>query len=345
METIAMAYDIIGDVHGHADLLEALLQKMGYHHRAGAWRHPERTAIFVGDLIDRGAHQVRTLRMVRSMIDAGSARATMGNHEFNAIAWATPDPQNSNNHLRHRHGEKGRKNRDQHRAFLADVREDTAEHRKWIDWMMELPVWIEEPEFRVVHACWSPKHAEALRPHLREGNRLTPELIEQASRHGTEMHAAIETLLKGEEVALPDGISYRDKDGHERDRTRTKWWNPELTTYREACIGTRPDHLPDQEIVGRETIPEPDRPTFVGHYWLSPRSEMTPRTRRVACVDYSAGKGGPLSAYRFDGETELSAAKFVAAWPKRGSAARAFLEAWPKTASVSVRPLYGRTSA
>ena len=83
---MTFAYDVIGDVHGHADRLEALLQKMGYSHRAGAWRHPERTAIYVGDLIDRGPHQVRTLEMVRAMIDAGSARATMGNHEFNAIA-------------------------------------------------------------------------------------------------------------------------------------------------------------------------------------------------------------------------------------------------------------------
>jgi hypothetical protein len=29
---------------------------------------------------------------VRAMIDAGAARAVMGNHELNAIAWATPDP-------------------------------------------------------------------------------------------------------------------------------------------------------------------------------------------------------------------------------------------------------------
>lgn len=308
-----MAYDVVGDVHGQADRLEALLRKLGYKHQRGAWRHPERTVVFVGDLIDRGAHQVRTLQLVRSMIDAGSARATMGNHEFNAIAWATPDPQNAGHHLRPRHGEKGTKNRHQHQAFLTDVGEDTPEHREWIDWMSELPVWIEEPGFRVVHACWSPTHVEALRPHLREGNRLTSETVEQASRKGHGAHAAIETLLKGEEVTLPEGFAFADKDGNERREIRTKWWDASLTTYRSACLGTDPELLPDQEIAGRTPMPAPDRPTFVGHYWLHPASEMTPRSDRVACVDYSAGKGGPLVAYRFDGEPNLSANKFIAA--------------------------------
>jgi hypothetical protein len=313
LEDMAIAYDVIGDVHGHADRLDALLQKMGYIYRVGAWRHPERTAIYVGDLIDRGPHQVRTLEIVRAMIDAGSARATMGNHEFNAIAWATCDPMNDGDHLRTRQGAKGSKNRHQHQVFLSDVGEDTPQHREWIAWMSELPLWIEEPSFRVIHACWSPDHVEAIRPHLREKMLLTSELVEHASRKGHAMYAAIETLLKGEEVSLPEGSSFLDKDGHQRHEIRTQWWDPTLTTYRQACIGLSPDVVPDDDIVGRQYIPEPDRPTFIGHYWLNERSDMMPRSRHVACVDYSAGKGGPLVAYRFDGETELSADKFIAA--------------------------------
>ncbi len=310
---MSLAYDIIGDIHGHADRLEALLQKMGYHHQGGAWRHPGRTAIFVGDLIDRGPHQVRTLEIVRGMIDAGSGRATMGNHEFNAIAWATRDALNEGDHLRTRQGAKGQKNRHQHQAFLSDVGEDTPLHREWIAWMSELPLWIEEPTFRVVHACWSPAHVEAIKPHLRHDTLLTPELVDQASRKDHEMYAAIETLLKGEEVSLPGGSSFPDKDGHTRHEVRTQWWDSTLTTYRQACIGLRPEIVPDDEITGRECIPEPDRPTFIGHYWLNPKTAMAPRSRRVACVDYSAGRGGPLAAYRFDGENELSSDKFIAA--------------------------------
>lgn len=74
-----MGYDIIGDVHGHASKLTALLGRLGYRHRLGAWRHPDRSAIFVGDLIDRGKGQCETIRIAREMLDAGTAQAVMGN--------------------------------------------------------------------------------------------------------------------------------------------------------------------------------------------------------------------------------------------------------------------------
>jgi len=40
--------------------------------------------------------------MVRHMVDAGSALAVMGNHDFNAIAWYLPDPANPGDYLRPR---------------------------------------------------------------------------------------------------------------------------------------------------------------------------------------------------------------------------------------------------
>ena len=81
-----MAYDIIGDIHGQADKLHALLGKLGYRYRQGAYRHPSRTVIFVGDFIDRGPRQVESVMTARRMVDAGFAMAVMGNHEFNAMA-------------------------------------------------------------------------------------------------------------------------------------------------------------------------------------------------------------------------------------------------------------------
>ena len=53
-------YDVIGDVHGHADKLEGLLRQMGYDECSGKSANRERQAIFVGDLIDRGKTQRRT---------------------------------------------------------------------------------------------------------------------------------------------------------------------------------------------------------------------------------------------------------------------------------------------
>ena len=60
-----MNYDIIGDIHGHCDKLEALLRTMGYRETSGTWRHPERTVIFVGDFVDRGPAQLRTVQTAR----------------------------------------------------------------------------------------------------------------------------------------------------------------------------------------------------------------------------------------------------------------------------------------
>ena len=101
-----MNYDIIGDIHGHASALRTLLAKLGYQENQNTYRHPDRTAIFVGDFIDRGPQQVETVNLVRRMVDAGSALAVMGNHEFNAIAWHTPDPNNPGDYLRPHHSAK-----------------------------------------------------------------------------------------------------------------------------------------------------------------------------------------------------------------------------------------------
>ena len=62
------------------------------------------------------------------MVDAGSALAVMGNHELNAIAWHTPDPDEPGEYLRPRIPQPkwGAKNRTQHEAFLAEVEADPA---------------------------------------------------------------------------------------------------------------------------------------------------------------------------------------------------------------------------
>ncbi|MFD4689353.1 polynucleotide kinase-phosphatase [Streptomyces sp. NPDC058463] len=71
-------FDIIGDIHGCSSELESLLGKLGYTDGA----HPEgRTAVFVGDLVDRGPDSPGVLRRVMSMVSAGNALCVPGNHE------------------------------------------------------------------------------------------------------------------------------------------------------------------------------------------------------------------------------------------------------------------------
>ncbi|PTH89457.1 polynucleotide kinase-phosphatase [Streptomyces sp. A244] len=71
-------FDIIGDIHGCAAELEALLGKLGYVDGV----HPEgRTAVFVGDLVDRGPDSPGVLRRVMAMVKSGNALCVPGNHE------------------------------------------------------------------------------------------------------------------------------------------------------------------------------------------------------------------------------------------------------------------------
>ncbi|MGO4458186.1 polynucleotide kinase-phosphatase [Streptomyces sp. M-16] len=71
-------FDIIGDVHGCASELETLLGKLGYEDGV----HPDgRTAVFVGDLVDRGPDSPGVLRRVMGMAGSGNALCVPGNHE------------------------------------------------------------------------------------------------------------------------------------------------------------------------------------------------------------------------------------------------------------------------
>ncbi|NLU71925.1 polynucleotide kinase-phosphatase [Streptomyces sp. HNM0575] len=81
-------FDIVGDVHGCRAELESLLERLGYalvrddEGRPVDARHPEgRTAVFVGDLVDRGPDSPGVLRLVMGMTEAGNALCVPGNHE------------------------------------------------------------------------------------------------------------------------------------------------------------------------------------------------------------------------------------------------------------------------
>ncbi len=79
-------FDIIGDVHGCLTELEVLLSKLGWTFADGRWAHPEgRTAVFVGDLVDRGPDSPGVLRLVMGMVADGTALCVAGNHEAKLV--------------------------------------------------------------------------------------------------------------------------------------------------------------------------------------------------------------------------------------------------------------------
>jgi len=303
-----MNRDVIGDIHGQYDKLVELLVTLGYRENGGVWGHPDRTAIFVGDLIDRGPKQLETVNLVRAMVGSGSAQCILGNHEFNAIAWVTPDPDHPGKFLRDHH-KPG--NREQHEAFL-NVVEGTHRQREITDWFRTLPLWLDFPGLRIVHACWHQPSIDLLQRAMGTNQRLTDEMILFGSRKGHPIYAAIEIVCKGLEVELPAGISFKDKEGKVRNEVRVRWWEQDLSTYRKAAIGPAGDMemIPDAPMPTEwMSHPYVGPPVLFGHYWFT--GTPTVISPRFACLDYSAARDGPLVAYRFDGEKELSSDKLT----------------------------------
>ncbi|MDQ1355026.1 MAG: hypothetical protein QG657_5335, partial [Acidobacteriota bacterium] len=193
-------YDFIGDVHGHASRLVKLLEKLGYHAFNGYYGHSNRRVVFVGDLIDRGNENFKTLEMVKAMVDNGQALIVMGNHEFNALCFHTRGK--DGNFLRP-HNEK---NIRQHKKMLEEIAERGENTWKiFLEWFRRMPLFLEMDGFRVVHACWDRQAADfaGSTDIMDAEGRLTDGFLAEASKKGTEAYDAVEILLKGKEILLP----------------------------------------------------------------------------------------------------------------------------------------------
>ena len=304
-------YDIIGDIHGCVKTLQALLLTLGYKKITDDWQHPEgRKVIFVGDFVDRAVYQRETVELAKTMVESGNALAVMGNHEFNAIAYHTQHPDVQGEYLRP-HSEK---NAQQHRAFLAAYSDDAEAKEAAIAWFKTLPLFLELDDFRVVHACWDEAAMAVIAPLLGVNHTLTDELLLKSTCEGAAEFEAVEILLKGKELLLPNNVSFLDKDGNSRRHIRTKWWGTEaVPTYRSLYMGPPlVEALPDETVAVEQLVRYDDdaKPVFIGHYWLT--GEPKPLASNIVCVDYSVAKpAGHLVAYRFDDDVMIDQKHFV----------------------------------
>ncbi|MEO7175447.1 MAG: metallophosphoesterase [Saprospiraceae bacterium] len=299
--------DFIGDIHGHADKLEELLLKLGYVKNRGAYSHPNRKVLFVGDYIDRGPKIRESLQIVRSMVESNNAIALMGNHEYNALCFHFQETDGG--HLRKHQI----KNIVQHYETLKQFQNREAEWEDYLEWFKTLPLFYETESFRAVHACWDSNNIAYLRQILID-DRLTEELIYQSVEKGTALNEAIDQTLKGKEMKMTDGLFFIDKDGTKRTEIRIKWWeDPLVMTYK--SISVEPiDNLPEQpieilEFDSNEFYHSNKKMVFFGHYWL--KGDPSLYKTNICCLDYSVAKGGKLVAYRFDGEKDLDSNNFV----------------------------------
>jgi hypothetical protein len=301
-------YDLVGDIHGELSALERLLARLGYREADGRYARPAgRKLIFLGDFIDRGPDSRGVLRLVRRLLDEDLALAIMGNHEFNFV------------HARSR-GNDGQSLRpgkdDQIAETLASFAGHEDEIPDWVEWMKDLPFFLDLGDLRVVHAAWMTGDIA----YLADKSLHDREFLLESARRGSPAWAATERVLKGVELEMPDGISFLDSNGIPRRHMRVRWWG-ELTglSWQEIAFPLV-QRLPEGEaqLNGLEAFPAygPDEPpVFFGHFKLVNGYPVAPQAANVATLDYGLGHGGPATAYRWSGERVLDAANFVQVTP------------------------------
>jgi hypothetical protein len=311
-------YDIIADVHGRFDKLTALMERLGYQPAADGFIPPAgHRALFLGDLIDTKPGYpfpggVRaTLRAVKAMCDRGDALCLMGNHEFNAICFHTKGPDGEWLKIR------GKGNVRTHLGTLEDFPDyaDPASEWStvWMPWMKSLPVALDLGGFRAVHACWHPAHL----PVLLEGNFEDYDFLVASADQSSPEGMAVEAVLKGVEVPLPEGSFFITPVGSRKHEIRVRWWElPDSGIGYDGLVFPINPSIPSDPVSTESFAQIPGypldaSPVFFGHYLKPADSPRHPERHNVACLDHAAATGGPLVAYRYKGESQIKPEHYV----------------------------------
>lgn len=276
-----MIYDVIGDVHGMRRALENLLVKLGYTNRDGVYCSPERRAIFVGDIIDRGPEIPATCDIIRGMIEAGAgAGIVMANHEANLLAMHVGHPIHEGEYCRRRSSRN-----------LAQVHETIEQFDNQLDeamdWFSTWPLWLELDDMLVFHACWRGK-AEL---DLAGIDKLNAKNIKRIFAQN-KLLASYNNLLKGPEFSLGRG---RQKDGYD---VRYLWFAREQVSDAVERTGVH-DYANHIHKNGQRLKDfhhgKNGKLLFFGHYSMHGAPRLF--QKNAICVDFSNRKKGCLTAY------------------------------------------------
>jgi hypothetical protein len=300
-------YDIIGDLHGHYDLLVRLLKKMGYEADGNSFKHSKRKVIFTGDFINRGPEIRATVRLVKQMVDSGNALAVIGNHELNAILYSTID----------KSGKSLRKHLPRYKLplmkTLDEYKKKSDEFQETIQWFRHLPLYLDLGDLRVVHGGWNEQHIKTFEEYLNGEPKLKKSLLKEYL-YGNELTEAMDGLLKGKEFKLPSDLLLKDNKGIVRRNFRMKWWSkPDGKTFEDIAFGNRfqlpPYTIPLELLPQVSPYDADDPPVFMGHYCLEQRAEIF--QSNICCIDSCVVRSQILSAYRWDGEKILDESKLI----------------------------------
>lgn len=277
--------DIVGDVHGEIDALRSLLAHLGYAHDGR--EHPaHRRLVFVGDLCDRGPDSPAVVQLVSGLVRGGAAQCILGNHELNVLRG------------QHKHGNAWITNpeHDENTSQYSCAVASTGQREAFGAFFRTLPLALERPDLRVVHAAWDDDAIAVLRE-CRDDN------ITAFARLEDQANAALAMLLPRKQDALePHRHGLRD----ERYRMPAL---PEVGTYDEQKqtlnpvrrVTSGPERATDHPFFATGEWRFCDRARWwdeythdaavvFGHYW-----RLASRT-----ADVSGGKPDLFAAYGID---------------------------------------------
>ena len=284
-------------MHGQARALTRLCHKLGYdewgHHREG------RQLIFLGDLNNKGPGNHRVIRQVAAWVEAGRAQSIMGNHEFESLAWTLKD-------------KKGRplfahtpERRAKMAEFLKVKKKNPFAYQRHLAFFKARPLWLDMGEFRCVHACWEDASIAYLRGKLGEEGHVRKRDIRKAFTEGHRMQDATQTIMTGPRLHMPK----RAMRSTGKADTRMRWWADADADMAELAMlkAKTPRSLRGREPKAR--VLYTGVPVFFGHYHLKTKPHLTAPS--AACLDFGAGSGRRLTAYRWSGESELSEKRLI----------------------------------
>jgi hypothetical protein len=287
--------DLVGDVHGEVEALRSLLGHLGY---AGGVHPRGRRLVFLGDLVDRGPDSPAVVRLVRGLVGDGLAQCVLGNHELSLLlglpkegnAWFSGEAAEVMGHPP---------------RPVPQTPADERVRQELLGFFARLPLALERPDLRAVHACWHADAVERVRQHrdvmraAREFERVveaelrrnppadeTDRLLSQHNRN------PVELLTGGPERRVAGG-----------DKRRVPWWEGHGPGETFCVFG----HYWRVRLPGEDCR---------GHLFDEGRPYATLGGGRAMCLDYSLGKrhrerlgGVRPGAYR----TRLAALR----WPEK----------------------------
>ena len=298
--------DVVGDVHGERDALQALLAQLGYD--ADGYHPQGRTLVFLGDLCDRGPDSVGVILQVQRMAEAGRAVCVLGNHELNVLRGDAKDGSGWFFDAR----------LEADSRYLPFIRPRESERQQILTFLRGLPLALERADLRVVHAAWQAAKIDIARQvtdshahEVYEDYHVKVEaMLRQDGRYQRYLEAKRQwrAELEDESTRVPflDAIADYDEANQEgnpirvltsgverrgvkpffsshkwRFVDRVPWWD-EYTDSVPVIVG---HYWRMSEVLGRDAVGKGDPYLFAGlgaHAWHGTR-------HNVFCVDYSVG--------------------------------------------------------